>query len=151
VTATPSNRTTLWSPWTLAIAGLWGVASLLGFSTLTAPPGEVAPPFLVLFLAFGTVAAALMFRAPFRRVIVDGSAVTRVKMFGREPLRLHSVVEADSDGPGSLMWSTSVPVVLLDNSTEVALTELAGFDGFGRRNRRVQRACEVLSTAASEG
>ena len=36
-------------------------------------------------------------------------------------------------------------------TAKVALTELAGFDGLGRRKRRVRQACEVLSAAASEG
>lgn len=150
VTATPKRRSTLWSPWSLAIAGLWGVASLVGLSTLAAPPGEVGPLALVLSVVFGVVAAGIMIRAPSRRVIVDGADITRVRLLSRQTLHMRRVVEvADAEGPASLLWSTSVPVIVLDDGTEVALTELAGYDGLGRRNRRVQSARAALSAATS--
>lgn len=141
---------TLWSTWSLAIAGLWGVASLLGFSTLAARPGEVGPMALVLSVVFGVVAAAVMVRAPFRRVIVDGPCITRVRLLRRQTLHMRGVIVlADADAPASLLWSTSVPVIVLHDGTEVALTELAGYDGLGRRNRRVERARAALSAATS--
>lgn len=112
--------------------------------------GQVGPVAMVLSVTFGLVAAAAMVRAPFRRVIIDGTDITRVRLLSRQTLHVRDVVGlAGGNAPASLLWSTSVPVIVLDKGTEATLTELAGYDALGRRNRRVQSACEALSAATS--
>ncbi|WP_137122877.1 hypothetical protein [Segeticoccus rhizosphaerae] len=144
-----TTSVTLWSPWTLVFSAAPGGFALIGFSALGDPDEIGGPIWQAVYLAMGVVALVLTVRSPLRRVIVRGSKVIQVGWFGRRRLRVVAVDVGDADGPASVLWTTSVPVVVLADGEEVALSELAGFDVLGRRNRRVQRARGVLESAAS--
>ena len=144
------GRITLWSPWSLALAACLAGFALIGVSVLTASPAVAGPAAQVGYLTMTVVATYVAYRAAVRRVTVTGTTITRKPWIGkREQLQIVSVQDLDADTPSSLLWRTSMPVVTTTSGQEICLSELAGYDAFRRRNRRVQRACKILNTAVS--
>lgn len=101
-----------------------------------------------IYVTGGLACAYLSYRALVRRVIVGDHTVIVKQWLGRaKHLRIVDADIAQSDGPAGMVWSVSVPVVKTVTGDEIELNELAGYEFFGRGNRRVRRAVDTLKAA----
>lgn len=141
------GRVVLWSPRSLMFAACISGFALIGFA-MQVPPYEDGPITRAVFLIVGVVATVIAVRVAVRRVEIRGTEVSIVRCFGpRKVVQLASVESTGADGPATLLWETVLPVVTTIDGEEIELVQLAGYEGFKRRNRRVERACTALRKA----
>lgn len=149
--AQPGDRVTLWSPLSLVLGGCFLGFALIGVSMLFAPDDQAGPVARALYAVMGLVSAYLAVRSVISRVRVNGSTLTIFTYWGtRRIVRFVAVVHPEPGGSDFPFLHWSAPAVTTASGEVIGLSELAGYDPFGRANRRVVRACEVLRHAVEQ-